>query len=214
MNEKPLERLNYYNGQRLEANDLKLEQEYHIRVRRRLNKYLLSTGIAEGLEVRREVDDKGQSTNSVIVSPGLALDAEGREIILLEEERAPVIGQPSKIDGEVQGNYLTIQYREETEAEEQGGCTPQPNGHDKSAGRLAGRGPTRLRAKPILGWSDILPHESSGKILLGQVELNENCKVRRVHAGVRRYIGAASTANLHQYALDGERHIDKDNPGR
>ncbi len=40
MNEKPIERLQYYNGQRLEADDLKLEQEYHIRVRRWLNKSL------------------------------------------------------------------------------------------------------------------------------------------------------------------------------
>jgi len=40
MTEKVLERLNYYNGQRLEASDLKVEQEYHIRVRRWLNKSL------------------------------------------------------------------------------------------------------------------------------------------------------------------------------
>src|SRR5215216_702856 len=114
MNEKPIERMKYYNGQRLEADDLKLEQDYHIRVRRWLNKSLYSAGIAEGLEVQA---DPGNS-QQIIVSPGLALDSEGREMILLEEARIQVIGQKSKKEGEPDGNYLYIQYREETRAEE------------------------------------------------------------------------------------------------
>ena len=48
MNEKPIERLSFYNGERLNADDFKLEQEYHIRVRRWLNKSLYSAGIAGG----------------------------------------------------------------------------------------------------------------------------------------------------------------------
>src|SRR6266513_2034651 len=75
MIERPLDRLNYYNGQRLEAGDLKLEQEYHIRVRRWINKSLCTPGIASGLDIREQ-----KGTRFVIVSPGLALDAEGREI--------------------------------------------------------------------------------------------------------------------------------------
>ena len=51
MIEKPIDRLNYFNGQRLEATDFKTEQDYHIRVRRWLNKSLYSAGIARGLEV-------------------------------------------------------------------------------------------------------------------------------------------------------------------
>src|SRR3954462_15690854 len=72
MTEKPVERLNYYNGQRLEASDLKLEQEYHIRVRRWLNKSLYSAGIARGLEVRdqKKVDPNDPSAPVVVVGPG------------------------------------------------------------------------------------------------------------------------------------------------
>src|SRR5574342_291388 len=110
MNEKPIERLNYFNGLRLEAGDLKVEQEYHMRVRRWLNKSLFSAGIAEGLEVRPNPGNPQQ----ILVSPGLALDAEGREIILLEEEAVDVKGKASPREGQVDGNYLTIQYREET----------------------------------------------------------------------------------------------------
>ena len=86
MSEKPLERLNYFNGQRLEAGDLRLEQEYHIRVRRWLNKSLYSAGIGRGLEVRAiPPDPVKQDPPRVGVSLGLAIDDDGREIILLEE---------------------------------------------------------------------------------------------------------------------------------
>jgi hypothetical protein len=210
MNEKPIERLNYYNGQRLEASDLKLEQEYHIRVRRWLNRSLYSAGIASGLQVKEEKEGL-----NVVVSPGLALDFEGREIILLEEERICAIGKHNMV-GEVDvGFYLTIQYREQKVAEEPGGCAPKNSGRKKAAGSLASGGPSRVLAKPILGWSDVLPHESSGKIVLARVLLDENCKnIQTVQTDVRRYVGASSASKVRQYALEGERDIDSNNPGR
>ena len=208
MNEKPIERLQYFNGERLEAEDLTVEQEYHIRVRRWLNKSLYSAGIADGLEV---APDKG-NLQRVIVSPGLALNADGCEIILLEETPVQVVGRAGTLGGEVIGNYLTIQYREETRAEERDGCTPRRNGHNK--GQVAWGGPSRIRAMAVLGWSDKFPHESSGKIVLAQVELDQNCTVKNVYTYLRHYIGPASQAAVRQYALEGERHIDKDNPGR
>jgi hypothetical protein len=129
MTEKPLERLNYYNGQRLEASDLKLEQEYHIRVRRWLNKSLYSAGIARGLEVHAEIaiDPSKKPAPVVVVSPGLALDAEGHEIILWEEERVVVVGDArhhagSASEAEVDGLYLTIRYDEELTSLQQSGC--------------------------------------------------------------------------------------------
>lgn len=210
MTEKPIERLNYYNGQRLEASDLKLEQEYHIRIRRWLNKSLYPPGIAEGLEVKAE-----DGTLNVFVSPGLALDFEGREIILLEEERIPVIGKHNFQGAEDVGSYLTIQYREQPTAVEGDGCAMCTRGSSKNQNRHAWQGPSRVLAKPIISWSDKLPHESSGKVILARVILTDNCQdIQSVQTGERRYIGAASAAKVHQYALEGERHIDKDNPGR
>jgi hypothetical protein len=209
MNEKPIERLNYYNGQRLEAGDLKLEQEYHIRVRRWLNQSLYSPGIARGLEVRAE------DGLNVVVKPGLALDFEGREIILLEEQRKPVIGKHNRVGSVDLGFYLTIQYREQTIAEEQGGCTPKNGGRKKAGGSLAWGGPSRVLAEPILGWSDVLPHESSGKIVLARVLLDEKCEnIQSVQTDVRRYIGASSASQVRQYALEGERDVDSNNSGR
>ncbi|MBS0157860.1 MAG: hypothetical protein JSS26_04670 [Nitrospira sp.] len=214
MIEPPLERLNYYNGQRLEAGDLKLEQEYHIRTRRWLNKSLYTTGIASDLDVRAE-----KGTRTVIVSPGLALDAEGREILLLEEARLTVPGKPHKkaqgSDATVEGLYLTIRYHEESIHEERNGCVPQIEGSKQNGHRPAWGGPARVQTKPQFNWRDSLPYESSGEVLLAQVELTPDCsQVHQVNTGVRRYVGAASDAKVRQYALEGERHIDKDNPGR
>ena len=208
MSEKPVERLNYYNGQRLEARDFKLEQEYHIRVRRWLNKSLYSAGIASGLEVREEPD-----TLNVIVSPGLALDADGREILLWEEQRVPVQSHSGSSDATVEGNYLVIEYRDEKYGTDNGACSTRgkPDGRES----LAWGGPARIRSMPLLSWSSVLPHETSGKIVLAQVELEPLCAgIHQINTRVRRYVGAASEAKVRQYALDGERDIDPANPGR
>jgi hypothetical protein len=208
--EKPLDRLNYFNGQRLEAADLKLEQQYHIRVRRWLNKSLYTTGIARGLEVAQ---DPLNSLN-VIVNQGLALDFEGREILLLDQVSISVIGKPRSAPGVPDGTYLTIQYNEQVTEEMQDGCVVQAGktkgcgcGSGNGKSRLAWGGPALVRATPILGFTDSLPSDTSGKIVLAQIELDNSCNVVSVHPEVRRYVGAASSAKVFQYALEGEREI-------
>ncbi len=210
MSEKPLERLNYHNGQRLEASDLKLEQEYHIRVRRWLNKSLYEPGIAAGLVVRKHPT----KPLTVVVGPGLALDGDGREIILLEETEidVPRRGRVNS-KGVHEGIYLVIQYAEQVTTLASDGCTPRHDG--KPASRLAWGGPARVLAEPRLSCSDVLPYESSGQIVLARVILNEKCdQVETIDPGVRRYVGAAAAAKVRQYALEGGREIDPNNPGK
>src|SRR6185436_12253127 len=220
MTEKPLDRLNYFNGQRLEASDLKTEQEYHIRVRRWLNKSLYSPGIARGLEVRKEtaVPVAGEKPPpTVVVSPGLALDAQGREITLWEEQRVMISSEarpsPGNTEAEVEGLYLTIRYSEEVTAVEQDGCDAVSG--TTRGGHPAWGGPTRVRARAIFEQRDFLPPESSGEVVLALVELNGDCsEVHQIDVGVRRYVGAASAAKVRQYALEGARDIDWKNPAR
>lgn len=114
----PLERLNYYNSQRLEAIDFRLEQAYHMRVRREFNRALYTFGIGVGLEVRPHPTD----VHAVEVGPGLALDPSGREIILFEPRTVKVCGTPRRADGVTFGNYLVIAYREEKVAPQSDGC--------------------------------------------------------------------------------------------
>lgn len=202
MSEKPLERLNYYNGQRLEAKDLKLEQEYHIRVRRWLNKSLYSSGIARGLTVRAQKVKEGETEKPVIVvRPGLAIDTQGREIILVEEKNLDLPGETD--------TYLTIAYDERKTEEETGSCANR-----KTGGHVPWGGPARILAEPLLNFYPEIPPDGSGKIVLARVTQINNCNDVELDMSLRRYIGASSASRVNQYALEGERHIDKNNPGR
>lgn len=230
--EEPLERLNYFNSQRLEAVDFRLEQLYHIRVRRWLNKSLYSAGIAAGLEVQKDPDD----LHSVIISPGLALDIDGREIIVLEEQRLKVCGTPKRPDGVQLGNYLVISYSEEKVAPVQDGCrvtvksgagvsapcscrgtgsTAKVNcgcGGGASSRDLSWGAPSRIRSEPLLMFQDAWPSDTQRKILLGQVVLNDLCQVEDIASGMRRYTTAIKPPNTTPLSIEGEKDIDAANP--
>lgn len=209
MNEKPLERLNYYNGQRLEASDFKTEQDYHIRTRRWLNKSLYSAGIARGLEVRAvPPDTTKEEPPRVAVSPGLAIDNEGREIILLENATVEVCSFVGSSESTVEGNYLVIEYAEETIAYEKGGCAVRTEGTSANKSTTNWGGPSRIQAQVKFSWVPFVPHPGSNQIVLAQVELKTGCsEVNQIDPGARRYIGAASAATVRQYALEGEREV-------
>jgi hypothetical protein len=80
-----IKRLNYFTGQFLDAQDFKDEQTYHVEMRRRANQLLRTPGVISGLQATKTADSKG-----VTLTPGLALDAQGREVIILP----PPAGQP------------------------------------------------------------------------------------------------------------------------
>jgi hypothetical protein len=200
--EEPLDRLNYFNGQRLVAADLRLEQEYHLRVRRWLNRTLYTPGIAGGLEVKVSP----LSPRKVTVSAGVAIDALGREVILVEDTEVEAVGVPSTEADWVFGNYLTIEYAEETVSAVQDGCAVKTEKCD-----LAWGGPTRIRATPRLSFQSAWPNEAAGLVMLGQVELGPGCEVVHIHNGVRKYVDAADST-VRSYALEGEKDIDGQNP--
>ncbi len=200
-----LDRLNYYNGQRLEADDFRQEQQYHIYVRRALNRSLYSDGIAAGLEVTAKEGD----LHKVVVSPGLALDQDGREIILLEDTEVQVMGTPSEVEGEVFGNYLCIAYEEEKTAELEDRCAMMVKG--KKVTRTWG-GPSRIRAGATLSIRPSWPTAAEKQVVLAQLELDKNCAIRDIHTYVRKYAVAAAKAAVHPFALEGEADIAEDLP--
>jgi hypothetical protein len=205
MNEKPLERLNYFNGQRLQAADFKLEQDYHIRVRRWLNRSLYTPGIADGLQVYA-IDNAPK----VRVMPGLAIDMLGREIILLEEQDVDVVGQHNA-SGACSGPYLTIRYQEDILQQTTDYCVPC----SRSANKPAEQGPARILANPVLELNESLPDVSSGRIALACISLAAGCgSIDFVDPGVRTYIGDVAASKVKQYALEGVRDLDAKNPAR
>jgi hypothetical protein len=87
------ERPRYFAGKPLTAEDLELEQRYHIEKRWLLNRMLQGAGIVSGLAV--VPSDQGKVT----VEPGFALDPYGREILVSEPQQLaiPDCVEPSSI---------------------------------------------------------------------------------------------------------------------
>lgn len=72
-----LKRNRFFPGKLLTAEDLGLEQEYFREKLKRHNRYLHGFGVVFGLEVSR-------SGRDVVISPGLAIDCQGNEIVVPE----------------------------------------------------------------------------------------------------------------------------------
>ena len=76
-----IERLHYYQRQHLGALDFEDEQTYHRDMRRRLNLGPHTWGIAAGLELQ-ETKKTGTKAVDIYITPGMAIDGYGREIVL------------------------------------------------------------------------------------------------------------------------------------
>ncbi len=203
--ETPISRVNYFNGQRLEAADFRAEQDYQIAVRRKLYSTLYSVGIVQGLEVTRHPTDK----HRVIVAPGVALDFLGREIILLDATEVIAAGTLTTNPAAIFGNYLVISYAEQRLLPVGDGCTV---GGNACGGNLAWGGATRIVAQPALQFTDTFPAPYSGQIVLAQVALQAGCQVGEIQSGVRKYAVAAKPPTTRPISLEGEKDIDGNNP--
>jgi hypothetical protein len=83
MAEMSIERLNYFDRQFLRVEDFADEQSYQIAMRRRHNISHHTWGIVEGLEPRLV-------EGSLFVTPGLAIDGFGRELIVESMQPLPI----------------------------------------------------------------------------------------------------------------------------
>lgn len=208
-----LQRLNYFNGQRLAAGDFRAEQGHHSGMRRVLNRSLYSPGIVVGLEVvvppKKNPPDP-QDQHRVIVKHGLAFDHLGREIFLPVDVAVQVMGTPRSAPGVVFGNLLVVSYRESRRFPSQNHCALGAP-YQPCSGDLAWGAPTRIVADAIFEFVDSWPSDESGKVVLSQIELDDKCKVVRTSPGVRRYAVPAKPQTVRPISLEGEKDIDKQN---
>lgn len=162
-----LERLAFFEGQRLTDADLSALQTYLREIDRLHNRALHSWGIAMGFEV---TGSRGERT--VMVQPGYALDCNGRELVLSSETTLEI-----PADSERTSYFLTVSYAEDadlTAVTRAGVC------HDDGA--------VRRPERSHLRWMD--PNggdfEKGIDIVLGSIEV-ENCRLAAdVSADVRR----------------------------
>lgn len=152
-------RLNYFDGQFLEAKDFNAEQAYHIDRLRRACKTALKPGIIEGLEVTTTSD--GQQ---LTVARGVAIDAEGRQIILNEPLTVALnalLNEPWKLAKDV---YVVIRYGNDTQDDFQN----QPM---SVVGATSGA--TRWLEKSEITFCPQIPPTNNG-VILGNLEINQN----------------------------------------
>jgi hypothetical protein len=97
-----VKRVQYFDHQFLRVDEFTDEQDYHRRLRQVHNATLHTPGISSGLEVTVV-----QGASHVRVSPGTAVDANGRDIVLHEEFQLELGGLPAN-----QAAFVVISWQE------------------------------------------------------------------------------------------------------
>lgn len=185
-----VKRLNYFDTQFLKEKDFQDEQFYHRNMRYTHNRLLHSWGIADGLQVTK-TGDKG-----VIIKPGVAIDNQGREIVVPDNPSQSPIDLSSFGANAIV--YLTIKY-DDTARDK----TDQPSGVDKY---------TRIPERPKPDTTTNPPPNDGSVILLAQITLDNQGNVSKIDSSKVRGVGAklapdiqstisAAAAFLSQYDL-------------
>jgi hypothetical protein len=109
----PAKRNSYFSGQLLTEDDFREEQEYFRGKGKRHNRYLHGYGVVCGLRV---VPAGPSQPMCVVVEPGLALDAWGREIVVPEPVEFDLGERGCRgalgITGRTESPFLVVEYRE------------------------------------------------------------------------------------------------------
>src|SRR4051812_5648672 len=104
-------RTRFFDGQFLQDQDFVDEQNYHVDRERRHNRLLHVSGVAEGLTVA------SSAANQVTVSPGTAIDSDGRQLALAD---AATVDLPAERFNDKQGIELYAAYQESAEDRQTG----------------------------------------------------------------------------------------------
>jgi hypothetical protein len=168
----PTKRLHYFDYQFLRAEDFTAEQEYHLGMRRAHNRRLHTHGVAYGLEL-------GFAGAVVTVSPGMALDGQGREIVL---------GAPGTLEVQelaATTAWVTVEYGERlTDVSTETGSA----------------GARRWEEVPSLYLRAEAPADTGEELVLGRVTIDAQGNVTGKDDGVspahRRVAGPAPGADL------------------
>lgn len=138
-----LERNRFFNGQRLFASDLQAVEEFNREMRWLHNQSLHQPGIGSGFATTGKKGDR-----EVVIQPGYAIDALGREIVLGQTEVVPVPPVADDGFGGVVFYDLTVSYPDERTlkaSETRDGVCGAP------------LGAIRLRETPVFCWVHLGP---------------------------------------------------------
>ena len=160
-----IKRLNYFTSQFLVENDFDDEQAYHLTSRRRHNRTLHTSGVAEGLDVTLV------SGKQVRVGTGSAVDKDGQEIVLLEPVTYTLASGAAGQDV-----FLTIAYHED---------------HDPADKDVQGLGQfTRTTERPSLQDGTAVPPADGSVVVLARIHLSSATQIGSVDTTVRTPVSA------------------------
>jgi Chaperone of endosialidase len=176
-------RTRFFDGQFLQDQDFVDEQNYHVDRQRRHNRLLHVSGIAEGLTV------SVPAANQVAVSPGTAIDSDGRQLALAQ---AATVDLPAERFNDKQGIELYVAYQESAEDRQTG------QGSDDFTRWL--ERPQMIAVPPGDSYSGSFPPVLLATLALdgaGRVSVDETT---RIYSGVRLPGPAADAPALHTAA--------------
>jgi hypothetical protein len=177
----PLERPSFFPGERLAASDLDAVQRYHRTLRWLHNRAMHDWGVALGLAVSGE---RGEKT--VRVTPGLAVDRAGREVLLAEPTTLQVPALAGTAAGEPVDLYLTASYLDDD------ALTPETRGGECGAAgavRYAERCALRFQRPASFAGTDWV---SGVDLVLASIKVRDCKLAAAVAAGDRREIAPPS----------------------
>jgi hypothetical protein len=170
-----VERLQFFNGQRLFAADLQGVEAFNREMRWLHNQSLHQPGIGNGFAVAGKKGDR-----EVQIGPGYAIDALGREIVLTETQIEPVPPVAGEEDGTPVLFDLVVSYPGDEFLEES----------ESRQGICSGPGVIRLKEEPVFCWVRLKPNGqpendqlkqdilSGMRIILARAEVL-NCQLNR-----------------------------------
>lgn len=146
-------RLRYFDNQFLLAKDFEDEQRYHLDRQRRLVRHMFEPGVVEGLEVTVRSSGQGPSTEdgkTVVIAPGTAIDAHGRQIVLAAAAELTV-----KNDSKP---FVAIRFNEARADEAEAGTEAGSRWHERPELKLIGTGDFDNPKQPyvVLAWLEIV----------------------------------------------------------
>lgn len=180
-----LERIQFFNGERLFATDLQTLEAFNREMRWLHNQSLHQPGVGSGYAVAGNVGDR-----QVTISPGYALDSLGREIILTETLTQPIPPVADNGSGGSVFYLLTVSYPADSDL--------KPS--EMRAGICSQQGVVRLREEPVFCWVRLNDNDTNRQpvdpnlklriskglfIVLGQIEVF-NCKLKQPVSSVQR----------------------------
>ena len=169
-----VERLSFFNGQQLFASDLQAIDDFNRGMRELHHRTMHQDGVGNGLAVSGLRGDR-----EVSVQAGYAIDAQGREIVLLDTQVEPVPPVSGEPDGQPAYFDLTVSYPADSDLEEaetrDGVCMP--------------RGAVRLRERPVFCWVRL------GRDADGQLRAVNAGQAAQIQAGMLIVLARAEVLN-------------------